>query len=141
MYNGPEPDVLYLKQSFMCARILFESRERENMNVAWKMVTDLAHYYGKREEARAYTGSVRTFNARLAGIDRIDLHYVPFYTKGKQRPQPQPIPCTPTPLPTIRLLSFVTKTNTCFGNGERGFVSVNKNPAQRPSKSRRTIDN
>ena len=46
---GPAPDVTFMKQSFMCARILLDQRpDLEAANAAWAMLYDLGHGHAFR---------------------------------------------------------------------------------------------
>jgi len=80
--EGPPSDAVFQKQSFMCARMLLDTRERNASNTAWQILYDLGRDADfDNVELTSWSRSVRMYNSFLSGIDREDLHYVPSYSK------------------------------------------------------------
>lgn len=80
---GISSDSLFMKQSFMCARILLDTRERANANTAWSILDDLIHLQAPavNNEQEAWLSTVKQFTSYLAGLSRRNVHFVPFYSK------------------------------------------------------------
>ena len=80
---GVRLDPLFMKQSFMCARILLDTRERANANTAWSILHDLTHSntLAVSNEQLAWLNAVNQFKGFLTGIDRHNIRFVPFYSK------------------------------------------------------------
>lgn len=45
---GPSPDLTFMKQSFMCARIMLDTRDQDDANAAWAILHDLGHGHAYR---------------------------------------------------------------------------------------------
>ncbi len=80
--NGPYPDLLHQKLSYMCARILLEEKVSTSNNLAWAILREISESSGDTREQRAFIASTRTYIGELVGLSRSDIHYVPQYTKS-----------------------------------------------------------
>lgn len=80
---GLPVDNFFLKQSYICARILLDVKNQENTNTAWKIIDSILEDTRRAvdKEDIAFIESIRGFRAKMKGILRSDVHFVPFYTK------------------------------------------------------------
>lgn len=81
--DGFPTDTFFHKQSYMCARIMLETKNKKDSNIAWKIIqgiVDDAPAAVNKEDAK-YIDSVRGFRTEMRGIQRENVHFVPFYTK------------------------------------------------------------
>jgi hypothetical protein len=79
---GVQIDSMFMKQSFMCARILLDSGVQANINTGWAILDDLSRTEVADVEQSAWLSAVFMFNSYLAGINRQNIHFVPFYSKS-----------------------------------------------------------
>lgn len=63
-------------------RILYDTQVGLHHRTAWQMISDMANTKSQTPEVAAFSSSVRTIRAQLAGLSRSNVHFVPFYTKS-----------------------------------------------------------
>ncbi|CAD5124777.1 DgyrCDS13040 [Dimorphilus gyrociliatus] len=83
VHDGAPTDTFFYKQSYMCARILIETKEKKHKNIAWKIIQGIVDDSPAAisKEDKKYIEAVRGFRTEMRGIQREDVHFVPFYTK------------------------------------------------------------
>ena len=79
---GPDPDLMFWKLSFMCARILIHTKDPNHIITAARIMQDIAEATVRDAETAAFAASVRTFQAAVRGLHRANVNYVPYYSKA-----------------------------------------------------------
>ena len=64
---GPESDLAFMKQSTLCARMLFYTETELDLRLGWAIMDDIARDYSYNNEMKSYQDAVRNFKSAYSG--------------------------------------------------------------------------